>query len=111
MRELHIALVQLSPLLADLIHQSLVGTIPYQIDAVIEKGAEPARSLSRIDVVIIGGSQVDTGVPAINAKNAQVLSISPDLTQIDGPGSGDRTAFTTANLVAALRRIADDLDP
>ncbi len=78
------------PLLADLIRHVAAA-----------RGLTLTETTGAADVIILG--------PAATASppaQVPVITISPDLTRITGPGPGDCVPFTPATLASLLRKIA-----
>jgi hypothetical protein len=111
MRVLHVALVHLPPLVADLLRQSVLSKIPVVIKAVIDKDAKPDASLRDVDAIIVGQSSMRADWADFFPDNVPTLIVSSDLTSLSVSNSDDRVSFTAETLINALQRIADDLDP
>jgi hypothetical protein len=105
---LRIAMVVVPPLLADLIRHGLDSRVA---DVTVTELSDLQHAYARLreigaDVVIVGPSAPAADATLIQGilPRAQVLAVSPDLSQLVDLDTGEPAAFTPDTLADRLRR-------
>jgi hypothetical protein len=108
--EVRVALVAVPPFLADLIRRVVAtraGTARLIIEEIGDSGESPSGLPPAI--VILGPAAAAPWVGPPLPPAARVLSLSPDLTRLLGPGQGDSAPLTPDVLAERLSDIAQSI--
>jgi hypothetical protein len=117
LRELRAVLALVPPFLADLVRQAVVARAA-QIGLVLhlvvqsDDSGDLQETIGRFrpDVVILGPA-AETAYAAVLSSKLRVLTLSPDLALLEGPGLNDSAPLTPEILAQRLYELSCAIEP